>query len=316
LFLTRAKIIIAIAFLPLISIAQEAKSQNNPVPVVPVMQDINQSPASKQSFKSPIKPAQKKEIQETDKQKQEDQKQDKQKQEEKNQEEQEAQETQEAINKQKETSKQIDRYTMINQIETPAQANLLSVVISVKFAQHVITVKQAIEGLLVKSGYDLESNYESEKINNFKLPEVHREIGPIPLKRAIKVLLGPAWDFQVDEISRTIQIVQIGDTALQVLNADARTLLKKIIKPDVLDEVVAVSIDNEFLADALGKILPNAWSVRLEGEGLSQKTVSAISEDLEREKVIKQILLSVGAQGYFYKKLKMLVVRDNTKVIK
>jgi hypothetical protein len=38
---------------------------------------------------------------------------------------------------------------------------------------------------------------------------------------AIKVLLGPAWDFQVDEISRTIQIVQIGDTALQVLNADA-----------------------------------------------------------------------------------------------
>jgi hypothetical protein len=43
----------------------------------------------------------------------------------------------------------------------------LSVVISVKFAQHVITVKQAIEELLVKSGYDLDSNYESEKINNF-----------------------------------------------------------------------------------------------------------------------------------------------------
>jgi hypothetical protein len=41
--------------------------------------------------------------------------------------------------------------------------------------------------LLVKSGYDLDSNYESEKINNFKLPEVHREIGPIPIKRAIKV---------------------------------------------------------------------------------------------------------------------------------
>jgi hypothetical protein len=49
--------------------------------------------------------------------------------------------------------------------------------------------------------YDLDSNYESEKINNFKLPEVHREIGPMPLKRAIKVLLGPAWDLQVDEIS-------------------------------------------------------------------------------------------------------------------
>jgi hypothetical protein len=62
--------------------------------------------------------------------------------------------------------------------------------------------------------------------------------------------------------------------------------------------------------------LPNGWNVRLEGEGLHQKTVSAISEDLKRESVIKQILLSVGAQGYFYKKLKMLVVRDNAKVIK
>jgi hypothetical protein len=60
--------------------------------------------------------------------------------------------------------------------------------------------------------------------------------------------------------------------------------------------------------------LPNGWNVRLEGEGLHQKTVSAISEDLKRESVIKQILLSVGAQGYFYKKLKMLVVRDNAKV--
>jgi hypothetical protein len=47
-----------------------------------------------------------------------------------------------------EIGKQIDRYTIINKIETPAQANLLSVVISVKFAQHVITVKQAIEELL------------------------------------------------------------------------------------------------------------------------------------------------------------------------
>jgi hypothetical protein len=68
---------------------------------------------------------------------------------------------------------------------------------------------------------------------------------------------------QVDEISRSIQIVQIGDTALQILNPNARTLLKGVIKPDVLDEVIAVSIDNEFLADALGKILPNGWNVML-----------------------------------------------------
>ncbi|VVM18482.1 hypothetical protein BSPWISOXPB_1548 [uncultured Gammaproteobacteria bacterium] len=50
------------------------------------------------------------------------------------------------------------------------------------------------------------------------------------------------------------------------MNPNARTLLKGVIKPDVLDEVITVSIDNEFLADALGKILPNGWNVRLEGE--------------------------------------------------
>ncbi|WP_369177860.1 hypothetical protein [Candidatus Thiodubiliella endoseptemdiera] len=210
----------------------------------------------------------------------------------------------------------IDRYTIINTTATPAQADLLSVVISVKFAQHVITVKQAIEELLIKSGYNLNSNYESEKINNFQLPEVHREIGPLPLNKAIKVLLGPAWDFQVDEVSRSIQIVQIGDTALHVLSPDAKTLLESVIKPDILDEVVAVSIDDELLADALKKILPVGWNVRLESEELGQKVVSTISDDLKRATVIKQILSNIGANGYFYKKLKMLVVRDNTKVIK
>jgi hypothetical protein len=56
--------------------------------------------------------------------------------------------------------------------------------------------------------------------------------------------------------------------------------------------VITVSIDNEFLADALGKILPNGWNVRLEGEGLSQKTVSAISEDLTREKCFSDNIFS------------------------
>jgi len=210
----------------------------------------------------------------------------------------------------------IDRYTLINTIATPAQTDLLSVVVSIKFAKHVITVKQAIEELLVKSGYDLNSNYESEKISNFQLPEVHREIGPLPLERAIKILLGSAWDFKIDEASRTIQIVQIEDTALQVLNPDAKTLRKGVIKSDILDKVVAVSIEDELLFDALKKILPVGWDVRLEGEGLEQQIVSVISEDLRRETVIKQILSNVNANGYFYKKLKTLVVRDNTEVIK
>lgn len=210
----------------------------------------------------------------------------------------------------------IDRYTIINNIETPAQENPLLVVVSMKFTEATITVKQAIEALLRQSGYKLDNNYEAAKIGNFKLPKVHREIGPIALLRAIRVLLGSAWDLQIDEVSRTIQIVQVGGTTLQVLDPDARTLLKNVITPDVLDEIVAVSIEDTLLPYALEKILPVGWKVRLEGEGLNQETVSIISEDLKREDVIKRVLLSANAIGYFYKKLKMLVVIHNTKVIK
>jgi len=211
---------------------------------------------------------------------------------------------------------QIDRYTTINNIETTAQENPLSVIVSVKFAESTITVKQAIEVLLIQSGYKLDSNYEAEKIGNFRLPKVHREIGPIALLRAIRVLLGSAWDLQIDEVSRTIQIVQVGDTALQVLDPDARDLLKNVLTPDILDEIVAVAIEDELLPYALEKILPVGWKVRLEGEGLNQEIVSVISEDIKREDVIKQMLLSANARGFFYKKLKMLVVVHNTKVIK
>lgn len=210
----------------------------------------------------------------------------------------------------------IDRYTSINNIETPAQANPLDVVVSIKFAKSIITVKQAIDRLLISSGYTLDSNYEAEKINNFKLPQVHRKIGPIALKRAIKVLIGSAWNFQIDEVSRSIQIVQTGNNTLQILSPDAKTMLESVIAPSVLDEVIAVSINDELIVEVFNKILPGGWKVKLENEYFKQKLVSVVSEDLSREKVIKKVLSSINAQGYFYKKLKLLVVRDNTKVIK
>ena len=210
----------------------------------------------------------------------------------------------------------VDRYTSIRSIETKAQSQPLSVEISIKFAKNIINVKQAIDHLLLKSGYELDNNYESEKISHFRLPEVHRSIGPISLKRAIKVLLGPAWNLQVDELSRSVQIVQTGSHTLQILNPDAKAMLKGVITPDVLDEVVAVSINDELIVDAFDKILPNGWKVKLENEYFKQKLVSVVSEDLSREKVIKKVLSSINAQGYFYKKLKLLVVRDKTKVIK
>jgi len=215
-------------------------------------------------------------------------------------------------------NKLIDRYTVLNPIQTPAQADPLSVIISIKFAKSVVSVKQAIEQLLRQSGYTLNKNYNLEKINRLTLPKVHQELGPMSLKRMIKVLLGSAWDLSVDQATRSIQIVQTGSDTLQVLTPDAKALLKGVITPSVLDEVVVVSLNNNLLLLALEKILPKGWRVVLsdDSQDLAIKTVSVVSEDSKRAVVIKKILTDVGAQGFFYKKLKLLVVRSHQTIIK
>ena len=215
-------------------------------------------------------------------------------------------------------NKLIDRYTVLNPIQTPAQADPLSVIISIKFAKSVVSVKQAIEQLLRQSGYTLSKNYDLEKIKRFTLPKVHQQLGPMSLKRMIKVLLGPAWDLSVDQATRSIQIVQTDSHTLGVITPDAKALLKGVITPSVLDEVIVVSINNNLLLLALEKILPKGWRVVLsdESQDLAIKTVSVVSEDSNREVIIKKILSDVGAQGFFYKKLKLLVVRNHQTIIK
>jgi len=215
-------------------------------------------------------------------------------------------------------NKLIDRYTVLNPIATHAQQDPLSVVVSIKFANSILNVKQAIEQLLRQSGYSLSNNYNIAKINNLTLPKVHQQLGPMPLKRMIRVLLGSAWDLQIDHQTRTIQIVIADNNTLQVLTPDAKVLLKDVLETSVLDQVVVVSINNNLLLVALEKILPKGWRVVLgdDAQDLALKTVSVVSEDSKRAVVIKKILTDVKAKGFFYKKLKLLVVRNHQKIIK
>lgn len=209
-------------------------------------------------------------------------------------------------------SRLIDRYTAISPIETLAQKDPLSVVVSIKFAKSIFNVKQAIEQLLTPSGYKLNQDHNVEKIRGFSLPKVHQQLGPMPLKRMIRVLLGSAWDLHTDHPTRTIQIVKASNT-LQVLTPEARVMLKEVIVPSVLGEVVVVSINHNLLLPTLKKILPKDWRVVLsdDAQDLALKTVSVVSEDSSREVIVKKILTDVGAQGFFYQKLKLLVVQNH-----
>jgi type IV pili sensor histidine kinase/response regulator len=214
---------------------------------------------------------------------------------------------------------QIDRYTIIQDIETQSQANPLDVVVNIKFPKNVVNVKQAIAHLLKRSGYKLDPNYESVIIDKYILPHVHRQIGPIKLKRAIEVLLGKSWLVQIDDLNRTIQIVKNGENPLKVLEPDTNMLIAAAIKKDVLDEIIMVHLSyKEKLANAFKKILPPDWK-EPQFANEEQKDIvlgTIISENKTREQVIKEILAKHNLIGFFYKKLKLLAIKDNTKVIK
>jgi hypothetical protein len=62
--------------------------------------------------------------------------------------------------------------------------------------------------------------------------------------------------------------------------------------------------------------LPNGWKVKIFDDVLYKNYINIISEDVSRESVVGEILNNINANGYFYKKLKLLVIKSNQKVVK
>ena len=59
--------------------------------------------------------------------------------------------------------------------------------------------------VLQRSGYSLCPAAEPVKVLFTRsLPAAHYRLGPIPLRRALQVLAGPAWQLTTDEVSRSV----------------------------------------------------------------------------------------------------------------
>lgn len=102
----------------------------------------------------------------------------------------------------------IGRYSTVNPGPTPSQKSLLDTIIHTRFHQRITTVGQALDFLLMRSGYRLmkedQKNVSLMILYNYPLPEVHRDIGPIKLRDALQTLAGPAYRMVIDPLSRVI----------------------------------------------------------------------------------------------------------------
>ncbi|WP_434694935.1 PilL N-terminal domain-containing protein [Pseudomonas sp. Z1-14] len=98
------------------------------------------------------------------------------------------------------------RYTRVSTETTTEQRDLLAQIIDVSIPSHLNpSVQEAMHYVLQRSGYSLCTSAEPVKILFTRpLPAAHYRLGPIPLRSALQVLAGPAWQLTTDEVSRSV----------------------------------------------------------------------------------------------------------------
>ncbi len=100
------------------------------------------------------------------------------------------------------------RYTLQSAAPSRAQADLLSTTVKTKFPGQIATVGEAIEYILQRSGYKLQVTEEFRSTLGLPLPYVHRELGPLNLRLALKTLTGGVWELQENSRERVIWFQQ------------------------------------------------------------------------------------------------------------
>ena len=103
---------------------------------------------------------------------------------------------------------QVGRYSALRAAPTPAQSHLLATLVSVRFPVSVTTVGEAVQHLLVRSGYRLSDELAADPARadlfRLPLPAVHRALGPMSLQAALETLAGPAFRLVEDPVHRLL----------------------------------------------------------------------------------------------------------------
>jgi len=102
------------------------------------------------------------------------------------------------------------RYTLLSTTPTMEQQDLLAQIIEVTIPSNLSpSLQDALLHVLQRSGYSLcPSNPLVQVLFTRPLPAAHYRLGPITLRNALQVLVGPAWQLTVDGVSRSVCFTQ------------------------------------------------------------------------------------------------------------
>lgn len=104
------------------------------------------------------------------------------------------------------TGVQYGRYTRVDTAPEIGEQDLLMQIVDVTIPASVTpTVGNALRYVLLRSGYQLcAERAEVSAIDTLPLPAAHMRLGPLELRDALQLLVGPAWSLESDDETRLI----------------------------------------------------------------------------------------------------------------
>ncbi|GAJ29325.1 PFGI-1 class ICE element type IV pilus protein PilL2 [Acidomonas methanolica] len=96
------------------------------------------------------------------------------------------------------------RYTLVELSPGIGQRDLTRQIVDARIPLTVdTTVGDALNYVLLRSGYRLCTKGDAAPLYVLPLPAAHMRLGPMTLREALLTLAGPAWELSIDDASRT-----------------------------------------------------------------------------------------------------------------
>jgi conjugative transfer region protein (TIGR03748 family) len=100
---------------------------------------------------------------------------------------------------------QYGRYTLVEISPTAGQGNLMQQIVDVSMPPTLVaSVGDAVRYVLLRSGFVLCDTPRVRILNTLPLPAADFHLGPLTLESALRILAGPGWKLEVNELTRRV----------------------------------------------------------------------------------------------------------------
>ena len=137
------------------------------------------------------------------------------------------------------------RYTLQSATAEAGQLDLLAALIEIEFPPHIESAGDAIDYVLLRSGYRRIETPSARRTMDLPLPRAHRKIGPLDLRSAIKTLAGEPWHLHEDAIQRVIWLTLKDEVDLESGAPEDIACIRSGITPSATSSLctTAASVD-------------------------------------------------------------------------